>query len=110
MKITGIWNKPGDDGGFTVEVTMPDGSTTTASMEAGVGRALVAIIQPTMVEEAVDRAQSMAMAGVQVNGLSIVQKGQIPELMVVTAELGQLVLEMVDEWILEMRRMIGLIV
>jgi hypothetical protein len=88
---------------------MPDGTITTASISLDIARVMVAILQPAIVEEAVDRAQSMSFAGTRVKSASVVHHGPIAELMVGTDEMGQLVLEMSDEWLLEIRRMIDLV-
>jgi hypothetical protein len=105
-KITGVMNKPETNGDYLVEISLPDRTIMTASISMDIARAMVTILQTAIVEEAAGRAQSMSFAGIQVRGASMVHHGPTAELMVGTNEMGQLVLEMSDEWLLEVRQVI----
>jgi hypothetical protein len=108
-KITGIMNKPEADGSYIAELSMPDGSVTTASIPLGVAQALVSVLQPAILEDMKARAQTMKLPSVQVKGASIVRGKTTNELVVATDQTGNLVLQMSDEWLREVRRVIDLV-
>ena len=107
-RITGVMNKPEANGDYLVEISMPDGTIRMASVSLEVARAMVVILQQAIAEEAVGRARGTFL-GARVGSASIVHKGPTAELMVGTNELGQIVLETSDEWLLELRRVIDLV-
>jgi len=56
-------SKPEANGDYLVELSMPDGTVTTASVSLDIARVIVAVLQPAIVEEAVGRAQNMILLG-----------------------------------------------
>jgi hypothetical protein len=49
-RITGVKIEPEASGDYLVELSMPDGTITTASISLDTARAMVAILQPAIVE------------------------------------------------------------
>jgi hypothetical protein len=105
-KITGVKNKPEDNGDYLVELQMPGGEVTTASISLNVAQALVNVLQPAIVEEVRGHAESMSFPELRVKGASMVQGDAKAELMVDTNRMGHVVLLMSDEWLIEVRQTI----
>jgi hypothetical protein len=103
IAVTGIHNKPNADGNHFVELTMPDGSVTSAIFSLEIARALVAVLNPIVHEDAVQTAQRMSLPTAEVSGVSIVHSGPTAELLIDTIGIGRLVLLMSDEWLQEVR-------
>jgi hypothetical protein len=108
-KVSGVSNKLNEDGDHVIELSMPDGSTTTALISPDMARVVMDALQPYILERAARASQSMAFASVQVKNLSTVRAEGDLELMVSTDAIGNLVLMMADEWVLEARRLIDLV-
>jgi hypothetical protein len=104
--ITGVANKPATNGDFVVELSMPDGSTDTATISPDIAQVLVAILQPMVLERAIETGRTLSFPSVEVNGLSVAHQGVHAELVVATNQTGQLVFRMSDEWLHEARQVI----
>jgi hypothetical protein len=77
---------------------------------AEMARVFMSALQPYILEAAANFSQSVPIAVARVQSLSTVQGDTAEkELMVSTNELGNLVLEMSDEWVLEAQRILRLV-
>jgi hypothetical protein len=109
-KITGVSNKPNASGDHVIELSLPDGSTTTALISPDMARVMMDALQPYILERAAHAAQSMLFASAQVTNLSTVRSADNTlELMASTDAIGNLVLVMADEWMLEAQRLIDVV-
>jgi hypothetical protein len=69
-------------------------------------RAVVAILQPAIVEDAAQRAKNVKLPYVEVNDVGSVQGAQQSELMLGTNQMGRLVLHMSDELLARCRHVL----
>jgi hypothetical protein len=107
-KITGLMNEPEANGDYLAELLMPDGSSATASISLDVARSFVSILQQAIVEAPAGRARGTFVA-VRVKSVSVVHNGPTAELLVGSDELGQVVWEMTDEWLAEVRECLDMV-
>jgi hypothetical protein len=56
-KITGVSNKPNASGDHVIELSLPEGSTTTALISPDMARVMMDALQPYILERAAHAAQ-----------------------------------------------------
>jgi hypothetical protein len=104
-KITALMNEPEANGDYVAELTMPDGTTSTATISLDVARVITVTLQQAIAEQWAKTSRGTFLV-FRVNSASVVHNGPTAELMVGSNELGQTVMQMSDEWFVEVQRYI----
>jgi hypothetical protein len=98
-KVVGVSIEPDSNGDHWIELSMPDGSTATASLPPSMAATIVAALQPHVVEQARRIESSVSFPSAEVYSLSIIRAGTGAQLLVSTLEIGHWILRMSDEWV-----------
>jgi hypothetical protein len=105
-KVVGVSIEPDGNGDHWIELSMPDGSSATASISPSMAATVVAALQPHVVEQARRFESTVSFPSAEVYSLGIVRAGTGAQLLVSTLEIGHWILRMSDEWIEGARQVI----
>jgi phosphoglycerate dehydrogenase-like enzyme len=93
-KITALMNEPEANGDYVAELTMPDGTTSTATISLDVARVITVTLQQAIAEQWAKTSRGTFLVF------------RVNSAMVGSNELGQTVMQMSDEWLVEVQRYI----